>query len=163
MASHESEGAYAAALWEHPNLCLALFGVQYLTEEGQRLYEESGVNDEIFPALMESQSDGLLLNRPMMTDEGPVLMQYWRSHDDLERFSRRLPHTAWWKWLMENHGKGVGFYHEVYQVKAAEAIFETGTRPVGPATFCSRVSTKAGEGRSSERQRRFQDAAGGNR
>jgi hypothetical protein len=97
----------------------------------------------------------------MMTDEGPVLMQYWRSHDDLERFARSLPHTAWWKWLMQNQGNGVGFYHEVYQVRMAEAIYEAGTRPVGPAVFCSRVSTKTGEGRSSERQRRFEEAAAG--
>ena len=28
------QGAYIAHLWEHPNLCLALFGVQFLTPRG---------------------------------------------------------------------------------------------------------------------------------
>ena len=35
-ASAGSEGAYIAHLWEHSHLCLALFGVQFLTPEGQR-------------------------------------------------------------------------------------------------------------------------------
>jgi hypothetical protein len=67
-------------------------------------------------------------------------------------------HTAWWKWLNEHKGKGVSFYHEIYQCKTAEAIFELGSTPVGPATFCEISAVKSGEGRSQERQQRFSEA-----
>jgi hypothetical protein len=153
------EQAYTAALWEYPTMCLAFFGVKYLTQEGQRLYEESGIHQEIFPALEAAHTEGLLLNRPMMTPEEPVLMQYWRSYEDLDRWARQLPHSRWWSWLMENERKGLGFYHEIYQVKTAEAIYEAGTQAVGPALFCSLQSLKSGEGKSKERQLRFTEAA----
>lgn len=151
--------AYIAALWEHPTLCLAFFGVQYQTEEGQRLYEESGVDREVLPALEAAHAEGLLLNRPMMTPEGPLLMQYWRSYEDLHHWARQLPHTHWWSWLMENKGKGVGFYHEIYQLKTAEAIYEPGTQAVGPALFCSLHAVESGQGKSKERQQHFAEAA----
>jgi len=153
------EGAYIAALWEHPQLCLAFFGVQFHTGEGRRLYEESQVNAEVFPALAAARAEGLLLNRPMLSPEGPLLMQYWRSYADLDRWARQLPHTHWWRWLVENTDKGVAFYHEIYQVKTGEAIYETGTSPVGPALFTATQPVKSGEGKSGERQRRFAEAA----
>ena len=131
-ASAGYAGAYIAYLWEHPTLCLALFGVQFLTAEGQRRYEASGINEEMIPALGKAQEAGLLLqNRIMTTEEGPVLMQYWRSYDDLDGWARRLPHMRWWRWLLENVGSELSFYHEIYQVKTAEAIFEKGCRLVG--------------------------------
>ena len=151
--------AYIAALWEYPNLAIAFFGVQYLTKQGQRLYEESGVDREVLPALEAAHDSGLLLSRPMMTPEGPLLMQYWRSYEELDRWARQLPHTRWWNWLIENQGKGVAFYHEIYQVKTAEAIYEPGTQPVGPALFCSLQTVESKEGKSKERQQRFADAA----
>lgn len=149
------DSAYIAALWEYPALCVALFGVQVLTEEGRRLYEEAGIDHEMFQALEQARDAGLLLNRPLMSPEGPVLMQYWRSYEDLDRWARKQPHSRWWRWLVEHAGKGVGFYHEIYQAKAAEAIYEEGTRPVGPALFTALQPVKGGEGHSHERQRRF--------
>ena len=41
------QSAYIAKLWEQPTLCIGLFGVQFHTEEGQRLYEASGISDEL--------------------------------------------------------------------------------------------------------------------
>jgi hypothetical protein len=158
MPDQSIDNAYIAALWEHPSLCVALFGVQFLTEEGQRLYEEAGINQEMFPALEAARAEGLLLNRPLMSPEGPLLMQYWRSYEDLDRWARKQPHSRWWRWLLEHTGKGVGFYHEIYQAKAAEAIYEQGTRSVGPALFSSIRRVKAGEGHSRERQRQFTEA-----
>lgn len=156
------EGAYIAHLWEHPNLCLALFGVQYLTPEGKARYDASGIHEQMFPALAEAGAAGtLLLNRIVMTDEGPVLFQYWRSYEDLDQWARRLPHMAWWRWLLENAGADLSFYHEIYQVKAAEAIFEKGCRPVGPALFAATSTVEPGEGRSKDRQAKFAAAAGG--
>jgi hypothetical protein len=159
MSERPSESAYVAALWEHPRLCLALFGVQFFSEEGQRLYEAAGINQEMFAALEAARDEGLLLTRPMTTPEGPVLVQYWRSYDDLDRWSRKQPHSLWWRWLMENSGRGVGFYHEIYQAKTAEAIYEEGTRPVGPALFCSTPAVEGGKGHSRERQRRFAETS----
>jgi hypothetical protein len=159
MSDAPADSAYVAGLWEHPALCVALFGVQFLNDEGQRLYEAAGINEEMVEALEKARDHGLLLNRLLMSPEGPVLMQYWRSYDDLDRWARKQPHSRWWRWLMEHTGKGVGFYHEIYQAKAAEAIYEAGTKPVGPALFSSLQQVKGGEGRSRDRQRRFTQAA----
>jgi Domain of unknown function (DUF4188) len=158
MVEPPAGSAYVAALWEHPTLCVALFGVQFLTEDGRRLYEEAGIDREIFASLDTARGAGLLLNRQLMTPEGPVLMQYWESYDALDRWARRQPHSRWWRWLMEHEGT-IGFYHEIYQAKAAEAIYERGTRPVGPALFTALEAVKAGEGHSRARQERFFEAA----
>jgi hypothetical protein len=159
MSDRPAGTAYVAALWEHPTLCIALFGVQFLSDEGRRVYEEAGIDSEMSTALEEARSEGLLLNRPLMSPEGPVLMQYWRSYEDLDRWARKQPHSRWWRWLLEHTGKGIGFYHEIYQAKAAEAIYEQGTRPVGPALFSSSQPVRGGEGHSRERQRQFIEAA----
>ncbi len=157
MSNSSAHSAYIAALWEHPTLCVALFGIQFLSEEGQNLYEEAGINQEMSEALEKARSEGLLLTRPLMSPEGPVIMQYWRSYEALDRWARKQ-HARWWRWLIENTGKGLGFYHEIYQAKAAEAVYEEGTRPVGPALFSSIQQVKGGEGHSRERQQRFVDA-----
>jgi hypothetical protein len=70
-----------------------------------------------------------------------------------------MPHGRWWKWLLHHVDRGLGFYHEIYQAKTAEAVYETGTHPVGPALFCSVIPVTGGEGRSKERLRRFAEAA----
>lgn len=159
-AAASYEGAYIAHLWEQPRLCVALFGVQFHTPEGQQRWESSGVSEEMDGALAAAQVDGLLLhNRMVSTTEGPVLMQYWRSHDDLAEWARRMPHMRWWRWLLENAGSDLSFYHEIYQVKAAEAVYERGCLPVGPALFTTTSAVEAGEGQSQQRQDRFLDAA----
>jgi len=158
MPKPPSDRTYVAALWEHPDLCVSFFGAQFHSVEGQRLYEAAGIQPEVEAALAAAQPEGLLLARPLVSPEGPILMLYWSSYDDLDRWARKLPHTRWWKWLMENAGQGVGFYHEIYQAKTAEAVYERGTAPVGPALFCSTEPVQAGEGRSRQRQQRFADA-----
>jgi hypothetical protein len=158
MSTAGTSTAYIARLWEHPSLCVSLFGVQFLTDAGRERYESSGVGQEVFSSIEGAMGEGLLLARPLMSDEGPVIMQYWRSYDDLDRWARKLPHSRWWRWLLENVGDDLGFYHEIYQARTAEAIYETGTRPVGPALFCTTEEVKGGEGRSRDRQRRFAEA-----
>jgi hypothetical protein len=151
--------AYIAALWEHPDLCLAFFGAQFHTEEGQREYEAAGITEEMMGSLAAAGPEGLLLNRAVMSPEGPLLLQYWRSYEDLDRWSRKMPHTRWWAWLLDHAGKDMSFYHEIYRVKTGEAIYEVGCNPVGPALFSSLETVKSGEGRSKDRQRRFAEAA----
>ena len=155
--SEVPDGSYAANLWEHPDLCVGIFGMQVQTEEGGRLYEESGIQDHLVAALASSADDGLLHTRILQSDEGPLIMVYWRSYADLDRWARRQPHSLWWKWLTDHEGQGIGFYHEIYQAKAAEAVFTRGTFPVGPAMFSSREAIPSGRGYSRARQQRFAD------
>lgn len=153
------ESAYIARLWEHPELCVAFFGVQYHSQEAQDLYERSGIDTEMEKALEKALAEGiLLLNRPLASPEGGLLMQYWRSYEDLDRWARQQPHSGWWRWLREHTGDGLGFYHEMYRARTAEAIYEEGTAPVGPALFCSTEAVEGGKGRSRDRQSAFATA-----
>ncbi len=152
-----AESTYIAHLWEYPQLTLAIFGIQVLTPGADALYEESGIPEQMEASLAEAE--GLLGVRIFEESTGGMQLQYWRSHEDLTRFARTMPHTAWWKWLHHNRGKGFGFYHEIYQCRTAEAIFETGTLPLGPGLFCTTSAVTGGEGRSQERQRQFLEAA----
>jgi hypothetical protein len=121
------------------------------------MYEASGIPGQMQASL--DQAEGLLLVRSFSEPYGGMQLQYWRSHEDLARYARKLPHLDWWKWLNNNQGKGDGFYHEIYQCKTPEAVFETGTLPLGPAEFCDTSAVEGGEGRSQERQDRFLAAA----
>ena len=55
---------------------------------------------------------------------GPAVVQYWRSFEDLNRFARapEQPHLPVWKWYNRAvHASGdVGTWHETYKVHAAE-------------------------------------------
>ncbi|HEY8447239.1 MAG TPA: DUF4188 domain-containing protein [Thermomicrobiales bacterium] len=153
------EGAYIAHLWEHPNLCVAIFGVQYLTPKGQQLFAESGIPEEMFPALEAAKAEGHLLTRRVLEEGGALLLQYWRSYEDMDRWARKVPHMKWWRWLLQHAGPDLSFYHEIYQVKTAEAIYEKGCIPVGPAAFSTTSPVAPGEGQSKERQQRFADVA----
>jgi hypothetical protein len=152
------DSAYIAALWEHPDLCFALFGIQFLTAEGKALYDASGIGEELRASLQHAT--GLLCSRFLMEPNSGVIVQYWRNYDNLHAWARIVPHTSWWKWLVENRGKGVGFYHEIYTLRGAEAIYEQGTQPVGPATFCSIEPVRSGEGRSRQRMEQYAAARG---
>ncbi len=152
------DSAYIAALWEHPRLCVAIFGIQLITGEGQRLYDASGISEEIQASL--GAAPGHLCTVPCQTETARLLLQYWESAEALHAWSRVAPHTRWWKWLVDHRGKGVGFHHEIYTVSGAEAIYEVGTRPIGPATFCRLEAVRSGEGRSRERLKRFGQGPG---
>jgi len=151
------DSAYVAALWEHPTLCVAIFGVQLITGEGQRLYDDAGISNEMAASLQSAP--GHLCTVPCQTMTVRLLLQYWESAEALHAWARVAPHTRWWKWLVEHRGKGIGFHHEIYTVSGAEAIYEMGTQPIGPATFCSLEAVRSGEGRSRERLKRFGQAA----
>ncbi|HEX5418017.1 MAG TPA: hypothetical protein VFZ25_20360, partial [Chloroflexota bacterium] len=82
--SHSSRNhrAYIAALWEYPELCVAVFGVQFHSEGAHRLYQAAGIDAEVEAAVEAARAEGLLLNRPLVSPEGPLLLQYWRSFED---------------------------------------------------------------------------------
>jgi hypothetical protein len=152
-------GATIAHLWEHPNLCIAIFGVQFHTPAGQERYGMSGIPEDMDSTLEAAKEVGFLHQERLMAEGGGVLLQYWRSYDDLDRWARQLPHMAWWRWLLENAGEDLSFYHEIYQAKTAEAIYERGCRPVGAAHIATTSTVTAGEGQSRRRQERFAEAA----
>src|SRR6478752_10482242 len=97
-------GATIAHLWEHPDLCVAIFGVQFHTPVGQQRYEASGITEQMGPAHEAARDAGFLHQERLMGEGSGVLLQYWRSYDDLDRWARQLPHMEWWSWLLENAG-----------------------------------------------------------
>jgi hypothetical protein len=99
----------------------------------------------MYPALEVAKGEGFLHQDVMRVEGGAVLFQYWRSYDELDRWARKMPHMRWWRWLLENAGDDVSFYHEIYQVKTAK--------------FATTSRVTAGEGQSRKRQERFAEAA----
>ncbi|GAB3135956.1 DUF4188 domain-containing protein [Tsukamurella serpentis] len=74
-----------------------------------------------------------------LTPRGPMLVQYWRSYDDLESYSHAtdLRHRpAWLRFYSITHAAGrsrVGLWHETYRVSAGahESIYADLPAPVG--------------------------------
>ncbi|HVS16630.1 MAG TPA: DUF4188 domain-containing protein [Thermoanaerobaculia bacterium] len=72
---------------------------------------------------------GLLHSQGGLLAGGPVLLQYWRSFEHLERFakSKLLPHLSAWGRFNREVGAGgdVGIWHETYLVEpgATESIY----------------------------------------
>jgi len=77
-------GATIAHLWEHPDLCIAVFGVQFHTPVGQERYGTSGIPEEMDRALEEAKAVGFLHQERLMAEGSGVLLQYWRSYDELD-------------------------------------------------------------------------------
>ncbi len=66
---------------------------------------------------------GLLGHTLAISPNGPLLIQYWRSVEQLEAFARAADaphHPAWTAWnrLIGYQNPDVGIWHESYQVKA---------------------------------------------
>lgn len=72
---------------------------------------------------------GFLGGQTFLSTRGPVLMQFWRSFEDLEQFARSKdePHLAAWQRFNRAIGTdgSVGIFHETYQVQAGqyEAVY----------------------------------------
>jgi hypothetical protein len=66
------------------------------------------------------------------------VLQYWRSFDDLEQWSRRPPHSEWWRGAVERGRtkQDFGLYHEAFLVPRAniESIY-LNCEPVGLSAF----------------------------
>lgn len=72
---------------------------------------------------------GFLSAEFMLTLGGPVILQYWRSFDQLDQFARSQtdPHLPAWSRFNRTVGRdgSVGIFHETYLVEAGrfEAIY----------------------------------------
>src|SRR5947209_2002630 len=92
----------------------------------------------------------------------PVVISYWRSFDELEAFSRdsNLLHVPAWKWYMSTvHKTGdFGFWHEMYQVHAAESSGIYAHMPrVGVARIGQHAAITRGTQTAAERMRLRQE------
>jgi hypothetical protein len=75
--------------------------------------------------LRQHPEAGLLHAMLVIGPDGPMVIQYWRSVEQLEEFARdaRAPHhPAWkgWNKLIGYQKPHVGIWHESYQVKAGQ-------------------------------------------
>jgi Monooxygenase af470-like len=79
--------------------------------------------------LMQRKDLGLLCFRAWVGPTGPLLVQYWRSVEQLESFARAsdLPHSAAWRAFNKKVGGDgdVGIWHETYVVRGGsyEAVY----------------------------------------
>jgi hypothetical protein len=75
-------------------------------------------------ALDAHKEKGLLAHRLSMSAQGPVIIQYWRSFEHLDRFAKNPddPHLEPWRRYNRELGKNgdVGVWHETFKVKAGE-------------------------------------------
>jgi hypothetical protein len=80
--------------------------------------------------LMQHPEAGLLHAETFFTWPRVLMVQYWRSFEDLERFARdeNAPHLQPWRDFYKRSGKAgdaVGIYHETYRIEPGnyEAIY----------------------------------------
>jgi hypothetical protein len=79
--------------------------------------------------LFRHPEKGFLGGHTFLSLRGPVMVQYWRSFEDLERFARSPsdPHLEAWKRFNRSVGSdgSVGIWHETYLVQpgAFEALY----------------------------------------
>jgi Domain of unknown function (DUF4188) len=67
----------------------------------------------------------------------PVMVQYWRSFEDLEAYAKNRDKEHWPAWVnfnkrLSNSRGDVGFWHETYKVRAGEyEVIYSGMPPFG--------------------------------
>ena len=87
---------------------------------------------------VEAKPDGLLLHEGLLFSLFPLhvgMRQYWRDFEAMERWSRALPHQAWWKDFLKDSG-GTGFWHETYFMRGGmESIYDDIPKPTGFGQF----------------------------
>lgn len=81
-----------------------------------------------------SQDDlGMLGYHLAVRPSGPILVQYWRSAEQLQRFARDslMPHLAAWRMFNRRVGftGDVGFWHETYVVQPGQYESVYGNMP----------------------------------
>lgn len=76
--------------------------------------------------LYQDKEHGFLHAEYFIGRNGPMLVQYWRSYDDLERYARNGFHKETWRKFHQTGKAGeVGVYHETYQIEPGqyEAVY----------------------------------------
>jgi hypothetical protein len=90
--------------------------------------------DKMLRALQTHPEKGFMGGQAILYRRGIGLIQYWRSFDDLERFSRNPsePHLEAWRRYNQTIGADgtVGFWHETYMVEPGKYEAVYGNMPV---------------------------------
>lgn len=105
--------------------------------------------------LEQHPEKGLLGHRAALLP-APLVVQYWRSFADLERFARNRddPHLEPWRQFNRKVGASgdVGVWHETYRVKTAEIeTIYSNTAPLGLAGAFGMVPVRRGRDSAAER------------
>lgn len=83
--------------------------------------------------LYKNPEKGFLSAEFCLTARGPLLIQYWRSAEDLERFAREPsdPHLAAWARFNKAVGRSgaVGIWHETYVIEPGKWEVVYGNMP----------------------------------
>ena len=120
-------------------LCLVRLGVQSRSLSAWWLAR--GLRRQIEAASREAirQNAGLLCSEFVRFDRHHFgFIQYWKSFEAMEAWSRRPPHSDWWRDAVERMRakRDLGVYHETYIVRRddIESIYME-CPPTGLATF----------------------------
>lgn len=112
--------------------------------------------------LYQHPEKGMLGAHTMLSWRGVIVLQYWRSFDDLERFARSQddPHMAAWRRFNQAVGfkdGSVGIWHETYVVPPGNSETVYGNMPVfGLAAATSHVPAT---GRRETARKRLESSA----
>lgn len=119
----------------YPDLVVIYLGMRVNTFAG--LKRLLGLGPQIADSV-KAKPDGLLLHEDMIFSLfplHPVMRQYWRDFESLERWTRSEPHRQWWKTFLRDSG-GSGFWHETYALRGGfEAIYDDLPQPIGMMKF----------------------------
>jgi hypothetical protein len=119
----------------YPDLVVIYLGMRPRSLRG---FNAMGKLRKHIKASVDAQPDGLLLHEDLFWSVIPFhggMRQYWRDFDALERWSRSLPHSEWWKNFLRDP-QGTGFWHETYFIGGGfEAIYDNVSKPIGMLAF----------------------------
>ena len=113
-----------------PDLLVIYLGMQVHSLKGLVTFLKLGRE---IKASVDASPDGLLLHENLLYAGWPPnagMRQYWRDFESMERWTRTLPHQAWWRDFLGDTG-GTGFWHETYNRGGGiEAVYDN-MKPVG--------------------------------
>ncbi len=120
-------------------LCLVRMGIQVRRAGGFWQARKLGKAVEFAAREAIEAGVGLLLSERFGFGPGHFgFFQYWQSFEAMETWTRRPPHSEWWRDAVERMRKrgDLGVYHEAYLVPRdrVESI-ALNCRPVGLAAF----------------------------
>jgi hypothetical protein len=147
-----------------PELCLVRFGL--IARRWSAVPHVRGLARDLDRAAAEARRSGAGLLQAERFASGlrhRVALQYWRSFEALEAWSRRPPHSDWWRRAVERMRRrgDLGVYHEAFLVPSPGvesiyldcppiglAAFGAVAEPVGPLTTAKqRLGRLSGPGR----------------
>ncbi len=130
-----------ADLANYPNLVVIYLGMTHDSFKGLRTLAQLGPQIDKSVA---AKPDGLLRHERMMFNLFPLhvgMRQYWRDFESMERWTRSLPHQAWWRNFMKDP-RGTRFWHEVYLLKGGMEGVYLNLNDIGFLAFAPAVEQK---------------------